>query len=98
MTIHGLATHSVDVLLDLQETKELLLDSQKQVYFRNSKNTTFYLFGLRPLLELAHLLLVVVADLLLLGEGHNVDQLLAEPLLSRVADFIIDDPAIIEAY
>jgi len=47
---------------------------------------------LRPLLELANFLLIVVADLLLLRNTNGVHQLLAEPLILRIADLVSYGP------
>jgi hypothetical protein len=50
------------------------------------------LLWLRPLLELANFLLLVVADLLLLWTADGVHQLLAEPLILRIADLVAYGP------
>jgi hypothetical protein len=44
------------------------------------------------LLQFANLLLVVTADLLLLGDRVGIDQLLAELLFPRNANFVVDNP------
>jgi hypothetical protein len=50
-----------------------------------------YLFRLRTLLQFANFLLVVAADLLLLRDGRSVHQLVADLLILRNANFVVDD-------
>ncbi len=42
--------------------------------------------------QFADFLLIIAADLLLLGCRDNVDKLLAKVLFNRNANFIVDDP------
>lgn len=50
-----------------------------------------YLFRLRTLLQFANFLLVVAADLLLFRDGRSVHQLVADLLILRNANFVVDD-------
>ncbi len=56
------------------------------------KQKNYYLLRLRALFQFADFLLIIAADLLLLGCRDNVDKLLAKVLFNRNANFIVDNP------